>query len=123
MTTTPGTPHPPHTRPAGTNHPTSPPDGPFTTEAEARHSPLARRVHTDFDPRLAPGLRHDGLLRAIAAADVTLGTFDAQIVAWLAHAWEATTVAVFAGVITRAHLAGRTAGATEARSHSGTSLH
>ncbi|WP_239310091.1 hypothetical protein [Frankia sp. Cj3] len=123
MTTTPGTPRTPHARPAGTNHPTSPPDGPFTTEAEARHSPLARRVHTDFDPRPAPSLRHDGLLRAIAAADVTLGAFDARIVAWLARSWEATTVAVVAGVITRAHLAGRIAGATEARSHPGTTLY
>ncbi|WP_322750960.1 MULTISPECIES: hypothetical protein [unclassified Frankia] len=46
---------------------------------------------------------------------VTLGAFDARIVAWLAHTWEATTVAVLAGLITRAHHAGRTASTTETR--------
>jgi hypothetical protein len=106
----------PRAGPEHAAHPAAPPDGPFTTETEARHSLLAHGVHTDADPTLAPGLRHDHLLRAVAAAGVTLGAFDARIVAWLARTWEATTVAVFAGLITRAHLAGRTAGAAEARS-------
>ncbi|WP_239395996.1 hypothetical protein [Frankia sp. CiP3] len=98
-------------------HPTTSPDGPFTSEVEAHHSPFVRRLHALPDLRLAPGLRHDHLLRAITAADVTLGAFDARIVAWLARTWEATTVAVLAGLITRAHHAGKTAGAAEARLH------
>ncbi len=79
--------------------------GPFTTEAEAR--PVRDRAH-------AARIRHDHLLQAVAAAGVTLGAFDAEIVAWLAHTWEPTTVAVFAGLITRAHTAGKIAGGAEA---------
>ncbi|WP_045875804.1 hypothetical protein [Pseudofrankia sp. DC12] len=86
----------------------APPDGPFTTEAQARHSPLARAVHTDFDPLQAPALRHDHLLAVLTATGVTLGAFDARIVAWLARTWEATTIAVLAGLITRANHAGKT---------------
>ena len=99
----------------GHTHPTTSPDGPFTTEAEARHSPFVRRHHALPDLHLAPGLRHDHLLRAITAADVTLGAFDARIVAWLARTWEATTIAVLAGLITRAHHAGKTAGTAKMR--------
>ncbi|MBL7489132.1 hypothetical protein I6A60_40915 [Frankia sp. AgB1.9] len=93
-----------------TTTPQAPPDGPFTTEAEAHQSLLARRP--DTDPHLPPAARHDHLLQAVTDAGVTLGAFDARIVAWLTHTWEATTTAVFAGLITRAHHAGKTTTAT-----------
>jgi hypothetical protein len=49
------------------------------------------------------------LCEALAAAGVDLGAFDHQVVTWLAG-WEAQTVAVVAGWITRAHQAGKTGG-------------
>lgn len=79
--------------------------GPYATAADARCLPVAR------DPALSRQIRHDHLTRAVAEAGVTLGAFDAEIVAWLARTWEPETVAVLAGLVTRAHAAGRTAGA------------
>lgn len=54
------------------------------------------------------------LLRdACEQAGVILGTYDARIVAWLAG-WEPEACAVVAGLITRAHEAGKAAGAGSA---------
>lgn len=42
---------------------------------------------------------------------MTVGAFDARILAWLAG-WEPETCAVIAGLVTRAHAAGLAAGST-----------
>jgi hypothetical protein len=46
------------------------------------------------------------LLDACADAGVAVGAYDSRIVAWLTH-WEDPTVAVIAGLISRAYAAGR----------------
>jgi hypothetical protein len=84
--------------------------GPFETERQVRELPAVRAVYDAFDA--APGVgrmaRHNErmLRESCAAAGVALGAFDARIVSWLSG-WEPGTCAVIAGLISRAHLAGR----------------
>ena len=83
------------------------PAGPFETEREARAAALAAAG----PPRpgwsiLNEAQRHNMLLDACTDAGVAVGAYDSRIVAWLTH-WEDPTVAVIAGLISRAHAAGR----------------
>lgn len=77
--------------------------GPFETEREACAAALAAAG----PPRpgwsiLNEAQRHNMLLDACADAGVAVGAYDSRILAWLTH-WEDPTVAVIAGLITRAH--------------------
>jgi hypothetical protein len=82
--------------------------GPFETEAQARGA--ARHITT-----VPPGTgawqagSHRLLCEALSAAGVDLGAFDHQVVTWLAG-WEPQVCAVIAGLITRAHQAGKAGG-------------
>ena len=84
--------------------------GPFETGRQVRELPAVRAVYEAFDadPGVGGMARHNEqmLRESCAAAGVALGAFDAQIVSWLAG-WEPGTCAVIAGLIGRAHLAGR----------------
>jgi hypothetical protein len=77
--------------------------GPHQTERQA----AAAVRHITGSPAEAwePGL-HQLLESACTTAGVTLGAYDHRILLWLAG-WEPSTVAVVAGLITRAHEAGR----------------
>jgi hypothetical protein len=82
------------------------PAGPFETEREARAVALAAAG----PPRpgwsiLNEAQRHNMLLDACEAAGLQLGDYDRRILAWLTH-WEDSTVAVIAGLITRAAAGG-----------------
>jgi hypothetical protein len=72
-------------------------NGPFETEADARTAAVAAAEPgaqiTDANRAM--------LLGAIDGAKVAMGRFDRDIVEWLAR-WEPATVAVIAGLITRA---------------------
>jgi hypothetical protein len=84
--------------------------GPFETERQVRELPAVRAVCDAFGAapgvgRMAP--HNERMLReSCVAAGVALGAFDAQVVSWLAG-WELGTCAVIAGLISRAHVAGR----------------
>lgn len=75
--------------------------GPFATKAEA---------HQAAGPLPEPGSYHGHnqrlIMGACHAAGVALGSYDIQIIEWLAQ-WEPATCAVVAGLITRAHEAGQ----------------
>ena len=76
--------------------------GPFGTEAEARE---AVRYIYNIEPVagawLEPSLAL--LLDTCADAGVAVGEYDSRILHWLAS-WEPSTVAVIAGLISRAHI-------------------
>ena len=84
--------------------------GPFETEREARELPAVQAVYAAF--RADPGVGHMAphslrmLSEACAAAGTGPGAFDRRVLAWLSE-WEPETAAVVAGLITRAHDAGR----------------
>jgi hypothetical protein len=97
--------------PAATPRPATP--GPLETEQQARALPAVRAVYEAFDrdPGVGKMAPHNFLMlvNACEAAGVGLGSpasYDRQILAWLAG-WEPATCAVVAGLITRAHAAGR----------------
>ena len=81
------------------------PRGPFEHESEVRDLPAVRAVYEAY--RASPGvgkmapLNMELLEQACADAGVDLGSFDRQILAWLAG-WEPSTVAVVCGLIRRA---------------------
>jgi hypothetical protein len=81
--------------------------GPFQTEREAaasiRHQLAAATLGP---PRTLTDRNHRMLGQAAAMAGVELGAYDQQIVGWLA-AYEPSTCAVVAGLVSRAHAAGR----------------
>ena len=84
--------------------------GPYQTEAEARGNPAVQEIHAAFraDPgvgKMAP-LINAMLVDACTMAGVELGAFDRRVLSWLSG-WEPETAAVIAGLITRAHDAGR----------------
>jgi hypothetical protein len=87
--------------------------GPFETEQQAHELPAVRAVYAAFDRDHGPGKMTPHTLAmltaACEAAGVELGAYDRRILAWLAG-WEPQTAAVVAGLITRAHQAGRQAG-------------
>ena len=75
--------------------------GPFATEDEARAAALC---HIEPEPgwSILRGPQNRQLLAdACSAAGVTLGTYDARILDWMAG-WEDATCAVVAGLIRRA---------------------
>ena len=73
--------------------------GPYDTEREA--AAAVRHITGRPAEAWGPGL-HKELEDACTAAGVTLGSYDQAILLWLAG-WEPSTVAVIAGIITRAH--------------------
>ena len=79
--------------------------GPYETEREAREA--ARQAAGSDSPRVYVSSRANRamLTGAVDSAGVQLGAWDKRIVDWLAG-WEPETVAVVAGLITRAHEAG-----------------
>jgi hypothetical protein len=84
--------------------------GPFETEAEARETAAVQEIHRAF--RAEPGVGKMQphtlamLIETCAAAGVEMGSFDRRVLAWLSN-WEAETAVVVAGIIIRAHDAGR----------------
>ena len=79
--------------------------GPYETEREA--ATAARRIY-DLEPGTCAwaAASHRLLEDACTAAGVELGAFDHQIAQWLST-WEPSTGAVVAGLIGRAHEAGK----------------
>ena len=61
----------------------------------------AGRIRTGDPDRLVSGTQLRHLEEACAAAGVELGAYDRSILEWLAG-WEASTVQVIIGLITRA---------------------
>jgi hypothetical protein len=83
--------------------------GPYETERDARKAAIEQGGPAEPDwSILSPGQRYKLLLNACADAGVFLGAYDHRILEWLAG-WEDATVAVVAGLITRAHAAGQDA--------------
>jgi hypothetical protein len=82
--------------------------GPFETERGAREA--ARHIY-DIEPTVGawtePNLAL--LMDVCADAGVVVGEYDASILRWLAG-YEPSTCAVIAGLVTRAHDAGKAAG-------------
>ena len=83
------------------------PNGPYESEQQARAD--VAEVHEQARRSVRPGAladaNHARLLEACQRADVTLGAFDAKILAWLAN-YEPETCAVITGLINRANAAG-----------------
>ena len=81
------------------------PAGPFETERQALGTPAVRAVFTTFEAAPGQGRMQPANLAMLRAAcegaDVELGAYDLQILAWLAG-WEPQVCAVVAGLITRA---------------------
>ena len=89
--------------------------GPFETEAQARETAVVQEIHRAFraDPgmgKMAP-LTAAVLVNACTMSGVSLGAFDHRVLTWLSS-WEPETVCAIAGMITRAHDAGRARSAT-----------
>ncbi len=85
--------------------------GPFDDERDAS---AAARAIIPPEPGWAilSDVQHRELLEQVCKeSGVELGTFDHRILAWVSN-WEDATCAVFAGIITRAHEAGKLAAAT-----------
>jgi hypothetical protein len=84
--------------------------GPFDTEDQALAVPAVRMtydlMHESHEPVVMPLRNGKMLVDACIAAGVDLGHYDHQIITWLAG-WEPQMCAVIAGLITRAHAAGR----------------
>ena len=85
--------------------------GPYETEAQARGNAAVQEIHRAFraDPgmgKMAP-LSLALLTDVCTMAGVELGAFDRRVLAWLSS-WEPEMAVVIAGLITRAHEAGRT---------------
>lgn len=85
-------------------------NGPFQTEREASGTKAVQAVYAAFDADPGPGKMRPHnvamLTAACAEAGVALGAFDARQLEWLGT-WEPHTCAVIAGLITRAHEAGK----------------
>lgn len=92
--------------------------GPFETEQQARELPAVRAVYEAFraDPGVGKMTPHNRRMlgRACEAAGVATGRYDDRIIEWLAG-WEPQMCAVVAGLVTRAHEAGRAAAAEDTR--------
>ena len=84
--------------------------GPFETEQQARETPEVQAVYAAFsaDPGVGKMAAHTHrmLMAACTAASVQLGAYDRRVLAWLSG-FEPETAAVVAGLILRAHAAGR----------------
>jgi hypothetical protein len=84
--------------------------GPFETEDQARMLPEVRAMHEAFRAGTGTLSGEPMLTAACEAAGIELGTYDRRIIAWLGN-WEAQTCVVLAGIIRRAHEAGKTTAA------------
>lgn len=84
--------------------------GPFETERQAAGTPAVRAIYDASRASRRRGVMeersHRLLCEMLTAAGVELGAYDHRIVMWLAG-WEPQTCVVIAGVITRAHQAGK----------------
>jgi hypothetical protein len=88
--------------------------GPFGTEAEARESLVHLLAGATLSEQASiPDRNHRVLCQTLTAAGVELGAYDHLIVTWLAG-YEPATVAVVAGLVTRAFEAGLQAAPGEA---------
>lgn len=82
--------------------------GPFRTEEEAQAASLYVRTLTGWGPQGVGSITELNLAdldSACKLAGVELGAYDSRIIEWLAQ-YEPATVAVIAGLISRAHEAG-----------------
>jgi hypothetical protein len=83
------------------------PCGPYETEQQARAD--AAYIHEQARRSIRRGVlreaNHARLLAVCQDAGVTLGAYDAKILAWLAN-YEPETCAVIVGLINRANAAG-----------------
>ena len=83
---------------------------PFDTEAQARESAAMQQTYAAFraDPGMGRMAPHTSamMVDACVMAGVELGAFDRRVLAWLSG-WEPETAVAIAGLITRAHAAGR----------------
>jgi hypothetical protein len=98
-------------------------NGPFETEREARELPAVRAIYDAMHASRRRGVMGERGYRlldeACQAAGVQVGAYDHRILVWLAG-FEPETCAVVAGLISRAHAAGRAAAAEDARRHRAT---
>jgi hypothetical protein len=87
--------------------------GPYETSDEVRRLPAVRAVYDAMRDAPGPGTGKDECEELVTAAcekaGITLGTYDARIIRWLAN-WDPETCAVVAGLIARAYKAGKAAG-------------
>jgi hypothetical protein len=83
------------------------PCGPYETEQQARAdmADIHEKARRSVQRGVLAEANHARLMDACQAAGVTLGAFDAKILAWLAN-YEPETCAVITGLITRANAAG-----------------
>jgi uncharacterized membrane protein len=85
------------------------PYGPYETEQQARAD--VAHIHEQARRSVLRGVlaeaNHSRLMDACQSAGVTLGAFDAKILAWLAN-YEPETCAVITGLIIRANASGLT---------------
>jgi hypothetical protein len=93
-------------------------NGPYETEREVRELPAVRAIYDAMHASHRRGVMGERGYRlldeACRAAGVEVGAYDHRILVWLAG-FEPETCAVFAGLIRRAHAAGLTAVAEDAR--------
>ena len=83
--------------------------GPFDTERQALDLPEVKAAYASITGAGTGTLECVRILEtALSAAGVDLGAYDKRIVNWLGN-WEAQTCAVIAGLIYRAHAAGKAA--------------
>ncbi len=79
--------------------------GPFETARQARETPAVRAAYDAMHASHRRGVmgerNHQMLNDACTAAGVELGAYDHRILLWLAN-WEPETIAVIAGIISRA---------------------
>jgi hypothetical protein len=91
--------------------------GPFETDQQVRELPAVKAIYdamyTSHRRGVMGELGHRLLGEACQAAGVEVGAYDDRILVWLAG-FEPETCAVVAGLITRAHEAGRAAPAAVA---------
>jgi len=87
--------------------PRAPSAGPFDTERQALDLPEVKAAYASITGPGTGTLECVRILEtALQAASVDLGAYDRRIVNWLGN-WEAQTCAVIAGLIYRAHAAGK----------------
>jgi hypothetical protein len=84
--------------------------GPYENERQARAdvADIYEQARQSIRREVLGEANHALLIGACERAGVTLGAYDARILAWLAG-WEPQMCAVIVGLIARAHAAGRSA--------------
>ena len=92
--------------------------GPFETDDQARMLPEVRAIHEAFRAGTGDLSGERMMLDACEAAGIRLGAYDARILHWVAG-FEVQDCAVIAGIIRRAHEAGKAAAAEGTCCHCG----